>query len=267
MNGPVGVIAGAGDLPLLMEQALAAAGRAAVFITFDPRQRDRLAARGAHASLFGLGEVNKIIAALKASGAREVAFAGKVDKRVLWRKPWLDTRARSILRNAGKLNDDAIMLAIVAELEKEGLPVASQAELLRAVMPGPGPLTLRAPDAREQADIAFGMEMARGIAALDIGQTVVIHQLAVMAAEAIEGTDEAIARGAKIAGADAVVCKVSKPKQDPRFDVPTVGPGTIETMARVKASCLAFEAGATLVVSQNETVALANRHHIAVVAA
>jgi hypothetical protein len=129
-------------------------------------------------------------------------------------------------------------------------------------MPGAGHLAGRRPDERELADIEFGMRMARGIAALDIGQTVVVKDRAVLAVEAIEGTDETIERGGRIAGPGAVVCKVSKPNQDSRFDIPTVGPGTVEIMAAHGASALSVEAGRTLVVDIASIAEICGRHGI-----
>ncbi|MDH5509696.1 MAG: UDP-2,3-diacylglucosamine diphosphatase LpxI [Nitrospinota bacterium] len=269
MGAPLGLIAGKGELPVIAMRLQAANQRPVAVITFDKESYERLRAEQtdlAQISLLGLGQASKVIAFLKKTGVREVAFAGKVDKRVIYENPRFDLRALAILKRAKIKNDDSIMKSIVEELEKEGMIVASQLDLFRSLTPGPGLLAKRRPKQKELADMAFGMEMAKGIAALDIGQTVVIKNGAVTAAEAIEGTDEAIARGGKIARGGAVVCKVSKPSQDPRFDVPTVGRDTVEAMIKAGADALAIEADMTMVVGLEETVRLCNENKIAFLA-
>lgn len=253
-------------MPSLLVREARAAGRDVVAVTFDKASYETLSGLAVKTRLVGLGQAGKVIRAFKEAGALEVAFAGKIDKRVLFENPRFDMRAISILKNLKSRSDDNIMLGIVDELEREGFTVASQEELLKNLMPGAGQLSRRKPTAGEWGDIKFGMKMAKGIAALDIGQTVVIRDKAVVAAEAIEGTDEAIERGGRIAKKAAVVCKVSKPKQDPRFDVPTVGENTIKTMISVKASVLAIEAGKTLVADIKDTVELCDANNIAFVA-
>lgn len=261
----MGLIAGNGGLPAIVIRLMAARKRPVVAVTFDKRSFDNLAGEGADLRQVGLGQASKVIGIFRGAGVKEVAFAGKVDKRAIYENPRFDLRALSILGRAALKNDDAIMNAIVAELEKEGMTVASQMELLRDMIPGPGNLARRKPGRKEERDVAFGMRMAKGIAALDIGQTVVVKDGAVVAAEAIEGTDEAIMRGGRIAGPGAVVCKVSKPRQDPRFDVPTVGRDTVEAMIACGASVLAIEARATLVVNLTETAALCAANKISFV--
>ncbi len=264
---PVGLIAGKGDLPVLLIRKLISSGRRVVVITFDKASHKSLRQETEEVYRVGLGQVDRIINTLKSANLTDVVFAGKVDKRALFENPRFDLRALSIMKKLHTRNDDSIMTAIVEELENEGISVLSQVELLRSFMPSVGVLGKRAPSQKEQEDIKFALRMARGIAALDIGQTVIVKDGAVVAVEAIEGTDEAIMRGGSVARKGAVVCKVSKPGQDPRFDVPTVGTCTIQTMARVKASVLAIEADATLVVDLEATVKLCDRHKIAFVAA
>lgn len=266
MGKPLGLIAGKGDLTSILIDKLKSEGRPVLVITFDKASKEKLARRTEHVHCIGLGQVDKVIKTFQKAEINEIAFVGKVDKRSLFENPRFDLRALSLLKNLARRNDDSIMRAIVAELEKEGISVCSQIDLFRELIPGPGSLAKRAPSKNEKADIEFGMSMAKGIAGLDIGQTVVVRDTAVVAVEAIDGTDETIERGGGIAKKGAVVCKVSKPNQDPRFDVPTVGKGTIETMAKVRASVLAIEAGATLVVELKEMVKLCDRHKIAFVA-
>ena len=158
------------------------------------------------------------------------------------------------------------MLAFVRELAKDGLEAFDQTALIRSLMPEPGVLTKRQPTEQELQDMEFGMRMAREIGRLDVGQTVVVKQQAVMALEAIEGTDACIRRGGELARGGAVVAKTAKPNQDLRFDVPAVGLKTMEIMVEVGAKALVIEAGRTLLVEQDKVIALAEAHDIAIAA-
>lgn len=266
MGAPLGLIAGKGDLPTLLVRQMNKEGREVVVITFDKATRDRLSGDATRVHCMGLGQAAKVINTFKSAEVEEVALVGKVDKRVLFENPRFDLRALSVLRRAGSRTDDSIMLAIVRELENEGLRVADQVDLFSEFIPPAGVISRRKPAKKELDDIRFGMEMAKGIAGLDIGQTVVVCGGAVVAVEAIEGTDEAIERGGRIAKKGAVVCKVSKPRQDTRFDVPTVGVGTVETMVGSGARALAIEAGSTLVVDLKATKRMCDANKIAFIA-
>lgn len=266
MGAPLGLIAGKGDLPSLLVRQLKKEGREVIVITFDKATRDKLSEDASHVHCIGLGQASKVLKILNSADVEEVALVGKVDKRVIFENPRFDLRALSVLKNAGSRTDDSIMLAIVGELEKEGIKVADQVDLFGKFIPSAGVISRRKPGKKELDDIRFGMEMAKGVAGLDIGQTVVVSGGAVVAVEAIEGTDEAIERGGRIAKKGAVVCKVSKPQQDTRFDVPTVGVGTVETMVKSGAVVLAIEAGATLVVDLKATKRMCDENKIAFVA-
>ena len=157
------------------------------------------------------------------------------------------------------------MNAIVKELESEEIFVMDQTYLIKPLMPRPGVLTKRQPTPEELADMDFGYKMAKEIGRLDIGQTVVVKNMAVMAVEAIEGTDACILRGGKL-GKDAVVAKTAKPAQDDRFDVPGVGTKTIQSMIESGCKALVIEAGHTLLTEREKVVALADEHGITIVA-
>jgi len=154
----------------------------------------------------------------------------------------------------------------VRELAKIGVQAIDQTAFIRKLMPHHGTLTKREPTDAERQDMEFGFRVARELGRLDIGQTAVVKDKAVMALEAIEGTDACIRRGGELARGGAVVAKVAKPQQDNRFDVPTVGLTTIESMIAVKASALAIEADKTLLVERDKVVALADENNIAIVA-
>jgi DUF1009 family protein len=162
--------------------------------------------------------------------------------------------------------DDTIMMAFVQALARAGFTAFDQTALIRKLMPHRGTLTGREPDEREKKDMEFGFRLAKEIGRMDVGQTVVVKDSAVMALEAIEGTDACIRRGGELARGGAVVAKVAKPEQDNRFDVPTVGKATLETMVEVGATALAIEADKTLLVEREAVVKLAEEHGIAIVA-
>jgi DUF1009 family protein len=163
------------------------------------------------------------------------------------------------------VGDDGILRGVAAELEGEGIVIVSPTLYMPEVVVPGGVLSRRQPTAAEMRDIQFGCTIAREIGRLDIGQCVVVRRQAVLAVEAIDGTDDTIRRGGLLAGEKAVVVKLSKPNQDLRFDVPAVGLGTIEVMQEVKASVLALEAGKTLMFDREAMLQLADQSKIAVI--
>ena len=158
------------------------------------------------------------------------------------------------------------MLAIVDELAKDGIEIVDQTAYLKPLLPPVGVLTKRRPTAEEAEDIRFGFAAAKAIGGLDIGQTVVVKQKAVMAVEAIEGTDACIRRGGELGRGRAVVVKVAKPNQDWRFDVPAVGRTTLQSMLESGCTVLAMEAGRTLFVEQEAVLSLANEKGVCICA-
>src|SRR5262249_26001277 len=163
--------------------------------------------------------------------------------------------------------DDSLLLGIIDEFAADGLHFASALDLCPELLVQRGVLTRRQPTAAEQADIAFGWELAREMGRLDVGQSVAVKERAVLAVEAIEGTDQAIARaGALCRTGGFVVVKVAKPQQDMRFDVPTVGYSTIETLHQARGRVLAIEAGRTILLDRDDVIALADRYGLSIVA-
>ena len=162
--------------------------------------------------------------------------------------------------------DDSLLRAVARELESDGITVRESTLYLESILAPQGILTKRKPSKEERQDIEFGWQMAKEIGRLDIGQTVVVKDQAVLAVEAIEGTDEAVRRGGRLCGQGAVIVKVCKPHQDLRFDLPAMGPQTISTMEQVKASCLAVEAGKTIMIERETVVREADRAGITIVA-
>jgi DUF1009 family protein len=201
-------------------------------------------------------------------------MAGKIHKTVMhlpWRWLWMVPDWRTLrfwfFRKRPDNCDDSLLLGIIAEFAADGMRFESALDLCPELLVKPGTLTRRAPTVREEADIALGWELARKMGELDVGQSVAVKERAVLAVEAIEGTDQAIARAGELCKAGGfVVVKVAKPQQDMRFDVPTVGCSTVETLHRAGGRVLAIEAGKTIVIDQEETIALANRYGLTIVA-
>ena len=164
-------------------------------------------------------------------------------------------------------SDDSILLGIIGEFAKDGMMFASALDLCPELLAKPGLLTKRAPSEKERVDMEFGWELAKEMGRLDVGQSVCIKEKAVLAVEAIEGTDQSIRRAGELCKrGNFVVVKVAKPQQDMRFDVPTVGVSTIETMKQAGANVLAIEGEKTIVIDQDATIALANRYGITIFA-
>jgi hypothetical protein len=264
----LGLIAGQGVFPL--EVARTAQRRGVRVACVALRNQTRPEIEGAVESITWIypGEVGAGLAAFRAAGVREVVMAGKVTKSDLFENPdalRLDAKAAGLMSEITDRKDDTILGKLADFLETLGLRILPQYALTPELLVEEGVLTATRPSEAQRADIAFGFPIAKTIGALDIGQTVVVKDRAVLAVEAIEGTDAAIRRAGAIARGACVV-KVAKPGQDPRFDVPTIGPGTVAVLAEANVAVLAIEAGATVVLERDAVVRAADRHGIAIVA-
>lgn len=263
----IGLIAGIGRLPVEFARAARGMGFDVIAIAVAPGVDAELAQVASVFHTIGLGELTKLMAVLQQEKVQQVTMLGKVTKEHLFSgaaRP--DARMQQLLAGLKDLNDDTVMLALVRELAQAGVGVLDQTQFIRQLMPAPGVLTKRPPTAEEQADMEYGLTMARQLGGLDIGQTVVVKHKAVMAVEAIEGTDACIKRGGELGRGGIVVAKAAKPQQDARFDVPSVGPDTLKAMIAAGAAALAIEAGKTLLVDKPQVVALADAHNITIVA-
>ncbi len=213
-----------------------------------------------------LGQLGKLIKTFKKAGVQKVVFAGTITKKNVFKDIRPDIRALNLWRKLDRRLDDAILRAVAKELESEGMEVISATHLLTDLAAPAGVLTRRSPTKQEMEDIKFGWEIAKRIGELDIGQCVVVKDKVVLAVEALEGTDNAIRRGGELGKTGTTVIKICKPNQDLRFDLPSVGLKTIQTMTEVKASVLAIEAGKTLVFDREEALELADKADICVLA-
>jgi DUF1009 family protein len=266
--GLLALIAGMGKLPLAVAAEARKMGYTVVGIALQPPADDSLKPLVDDFHRVRIGSFGGLLSLLKKLAVREVVLAGKVPKKMLYEnKASLipDLKAMKLLYSLKNNADDTIMLAVVRELEKKGMVVRNTTAFTQNLLVTEGVLSRRKPSAEERADIDFGWHMAKEIGRLDIGQTVVIKNRAVMAVEAIEGTDEAILRGGELARKDAVVVKVSKPRQDMRFDVPAAGVDTLRSMKKAGARVLALEAGKCILVEKERFLKEADAAGIAVV--
>lgn len=258
----IALIAGAGQLPVLVASAARARGHPVLAITVEGDGRD-LAAVAETSYHAGFGEIRRIIEILAAHGARRCVFAGRVSRARLLREG--DDMFRGRLGDLSDRGDQTVFQQVVVGLlTSAGIEVGSPLEFIGHLRVGEGVLTRRAPTGAEWDDLRVGMTLARAVAALDVGQTVVLKGGVVLAVEAAEGTDEAIRRGAGFASG-VVVAKAARPQQDERFDLPAVGAQTLQTMVAVRAGALAVEAARTLLLDQEACTTLADQHGIAIV--
>lgn len=263
----LGLLSGIGHLPVDVAQSARAMGYRVVAIGVVPGIDQELAASVDAYYDIHIGKLGKIINTLKKNQVTKVTMIGKVTKEILYSEGAIipDFRAIKLLASLPDRKDDTIMNAIVKELEGEKMEVMDQTLLIQPLLPGPSVLSKRQPTAEEIEDIEFGFQVAKEIGRLDIGQTVVVKNKAVMAVEAIEGTDACILRGGAL-GKGVIVAKTAKPAQDNRFDMPSVGVRTIESMIAAGAVGIVMEAGRTLLVERERTLALADEHNMFVVA-
>lgn len=263
----IGLLAGAGKLPVACAEAARAMGIEVVGIALLPETDKALAGVVADYAEISIGHIDAILNHLKEKGVRKVTMIGKVTKEILFSgRIQPDARMLQLILSLPNRNDDTIMMMFVRELANAGIEAVDQTALIRHLMPAKGTISKREPTAEEKADMAYGFDVAKELGRLDIGQTVVVRNAAVMALEAIEGTDACIRRGGALAHGGAVVVKTAKPSQDDRFDVPSVGAQTIRSMAGSGCTALAIEAGKTLLVEREEVLKLAAEHDIAIAA-
>lgn len=283
----LGLIAGNGRFPFLLLDAARAEGIevsvAAIKEETDPEIERRAAEDdGVHVEWLSLGELSKLIDYFHRRGVTRSVMAGQVKHKQIFSAIRPDWRLAKLLLNLRSRNTDMLLGAVDKVLADEGIELISSTAYLKPLLATAGVLTRRAPDEEERKNIEYGLGVARGVAGFDIGQTVVVAAQACVAVEAMEGTDAAVARaGALMATLDdqaltsaaapilqrkLTVVKVAKPKQDMRFDVPVIGVPTVEGMICAHATCLAIEAGRTLLFDKIQIVEKADAAGIAIVA-
>ncbi|MBF0532361.1 MAG: UDP-2,3-diacylglucosamine diphosphatase LpxI [Candidatus Omnitrophica bacterium] len=263
----LGLIAGNGKFPFAFAQKAKTLGYSVVAAGVKGDTSPWLRFYVEQLRFFDVGALGEMFAYFQAAGVNEVIMAGQVNPNNLFDpRVRLDEKFRAVFEAIRDRKADTIFCAIADQLAARGMRLLDSTFLLKDNLAAAGVLTLRKPTGGEVVDARFGREIAKAMGHIDVGQTVVVKEKAIVAVEAMEGTDQTILRGGRIARRGAVVVKMSKPNQDHRFDVPVVGPRTIKTMARVNAGCLVVEAGKTIILDQDKTIALAARQHICIIA-
>jgi DUF1009 family protein len=260
-----GLIAGNGRFPFLVLEGARSQGIDMAVIAIKEETDPDLGKLAQRLHWVSLGELSKTIDLLHQEGVTQAVMAGQVQHNKIFSAIRPDWKLVKVLFALPKKNTDSLIGAVAKVLEDEGIRLVDSTVFLKPLLPDAGVLTRRKPSQEECADMAYGLSLARNIAAMDIGQTIVVSSQACIAVEAMEGTDETIARAARIAvGRPLVVVKVSKPKQDMRFDVPVVGLPTIATMKASGATALAIDAQRTLLFDREALIAAANDAGIAI---
>jgi len=263
VSGKYGLIAGNGRFPFLLLEAARERGEtmvvAAIREETDPEIDRYGAEHGAEVHWMSLGQLGKLIQTFQKAGVSRAVMAGQVKHKQIFSSLRPDWKMMTLLASLVTRNTDSLLGGVARVLADEGITLESSTAFLQPLLAIEGAMTRRSPDARESADLDYGFEVARHLAAKDIGQSVVIADAACVAAEAMEGTDATIRRAATLVGGRPLtVVKVAKPKQDLRFDVPVVGPGTIAAMVEAGATALGIEAGVTLLLDREACLAHAN---------
>jgi len=260
-----GLIAGNGRFPFLVLEGARSQGIEMAVIAIKEEADPDLDGKVKRLHWVSLGELSKTIDLLHKEGVKQAVMAGQVKHTKIFSSIRPDWKLAKLLFALPRKNTDALIGAVAKVLEDEGIELVDSTHFLKPLVPDAGVLTVRAPNEHEAADINYGLAVARHIAGMDIGQTVVISDKACVAVEAMEGTDETIERAARLAsGKRLVVVKVSKPKQDMRFDVPVVGLPTIQQMRACGATALAVDAGRILFFDREKLIELANQAGIAI---
>jgi len=263
----IGLIAGQGNFPILLSQGARMAGTKLVIFGVHGLASDDLQEYSDDIYSLKLTELSKLLELCHKHGVKHLIMAGRIPHKVLLKQISFDPRVLKILGSLTSKKADNLLLAATQEIEKEGITVLNSTMFLKSCLPKPGLLTPNCPaDEETMKNFEFGYPIAKGIARLDVGQTITVKNQIVVAVEGIEGTDALISRSGDLAEDGIVVVKVSKPKQDMRFDVPVIGKRTFENLVKVKARALCVTANQTIFMDQKESLALAEKHGITVYA-
>ena len=262
-----GLIAGNGTFPFVVLESARAQGIDVVVAAIKEETDATIERFGFPVHWLGLGQLGKLVRLFKDSGVTRAVMAGQVKHVQIFGGSLPDLTMIRMLAGLERKNTDSLIGGVARVLEESGIELVPSTALIEPHLAAPGALTRRGLDSREQRDVDYGRPIAHALARLDVGQSLVVRERAVVAVEAMEGTDAVIRRAAELVGREHLtVIKVSKPRQDMRFDVPVVGAATIRVMAESGATALVLDAGRTLVLDRAGLVELADRGGIAVVA-
>ena len=264
MMGRLGLIAGSGVLPLEFIKSAKEKDEKVIVFALEDMASPELEKEADRIFWVNFGQYKKFVFLLLKERIRRLAFVGKVQKNLIYEKEQHDSETKTALENLLDKKDTSIFNEITKRLRMVGIEVEDPSRYLAHLLPERGRLGREKPDHHLEADISFGFDIAKRIAGMDIGQTVIVKGGSVVAVEAMEGTDETISRAKKIAGEGCVMIKVSRPNQDMRWDVPTVGPDTIEKLAENGFSALAIEGGKMFFIEQEKALEMADKADIVV---
>jgi len=264
-NSGWGLIAGNGRFPFLVLEGARSQGIEMAVIALKEEASPELEQVAKRLHWVSLGELSKAIELMRREGVKRAVMAGQVKHNKIFSAIRPDWKLAKLLFSLPRKNTDSLIGAVAKVFEEEGIQLVDSTLFLKPLLPEAGVLTRRAPNEHEAADMEYGLVVARRLAGMDIGQTVVIADRACVAVEAMEGTDETIARAARFAnGKPLVVVKVSKPQQDMRFDVPVVGLPTVKGMGEAGATALAIDASRTLLFDRIRLIEMADAAGIAI---
>ncbi|MBU4478353.1 MAG: UDP-2,3-diacylglucosamine diphosphatase LpxI [Candidatus Omnitrophica bacterium] len=262
----IALIAGNGSFPYIFAQAAKNAGLSVIAIAFREETAENLAQVVDKIYWISVGQLKALIDIVQKEQFKKAVMAGQIGHKLLFSGIELDDELKALITGLKDKKTDTILAAVASRIGQLGVEFIDSTTYIKQFLPQKGVLTDSKPTAEQEADISFGKEIAKAIAGLDIGQTVVVKNKVVLSVEAIEGTDEAIHRASVYCKGGAVVIKVSKPNQDMRFDIPLIGKKTIETLIREQVAVLAIEAEKTLFLDREYVLSEANKYSICVVA-
>ncbi len=263
----IGIIAGNRKFPLIFAEAAKKKGYFVVAVGIKKDTSFRINSIADKVYWLDLSQFSRMTDIFRQEGVRNLVMAGQISPWRLFSKEVLkDKKLSTLLQGLQDKRADTIFGKIAYMLESEGFKLLDSTAFIQDLMPKKGTLSKTEPDFDNWEDIYFGLDLAKAVSYLDIGQTVAVKSKAIVAVEALEGTDNLIKRAGKIAGHGVTVVKVSKPQQDARFDVPVVGLNTVKGLIRARAKCLAVEAEKTLFIDQDKSLKLADANGVAVVA-
>ena len=267
----IGLIAGNGLFPIYCARGIRARGHRVVAVALKGEAPEELAEEADEIHWTGLARLGEWIRIFKSAGVRRAVLCGGIDKTRMFEKGGLpgipDLRTVKLwFGGIGSREDHTVLGAVADEMQKEGITIESSVLFCEDLLAGRGVLTGRKPTRGQWGDIRFAWPLAREVARLQIGQTIVVKDGAVVAVESIDGTDAALRRGGRLARGGAVAVKVAKPGHDPRFDIPSVGPETADVLSEAGIAVLAIHAGNTLVLGREELVARADKAGVCIVA-
>ena len=261
----IGLLAGAGTLPIeFVNHAHEHGIEDIAVLGFKGHTPDEVKEKATYYQEIGFGQMNKGVQFFKKHGITQILFLGWVEPKLTISNLKMDLRMIALAARTKDRRADSVIKAIISEVAKDGLTIIKTTDYLSHILVKKGVLTKKIPNKIQQDDIEFGKTIALASGGLDIGQSAIVHKHAVIAVEAMEGTDKCIKRAGEYTKG-CVVVKMAKPEQDFRFDVPCFGPRTIESMIEAKAVVLAVEAGKTFILEREKTVAFANKHKIIIV--